>query len=175
MIILSLCAALLAAPAAAAPKAPNFKVSVVRNAPVTKINGLRDLKGKVVFLDFWATWCAPCVAGLPRVNALVDALKGEPVVFLSVTDEPAETIEAFRKTHEIKAWIGIDEPQSSLKAYRVSSRPAGYLIGKDGTLLATILPNDLKEKDLRDALAGRFAPQPSARRRPVKTAELTPE
>jgi thiol-disulfide isomerase/thioredoxin len=162
MIIPVLCAALLAAPASAAPKAPNFKVARVLNAPATKIRGLRDLKGKVVFLEFWATWCAPCVAGIPRTNRLIEGLKGEPVVFLSVTDEPAETIEAFRKTHEIKAWIGVDEAQSVLKAYRVSSRPAGYLIGKDGTLLAAILPNDLKEKDIRDALSGRFAPRPVA-------------
>ncbi|MFI5348676.1 MAG: TlpA family protein disulfide reductase [Elusimicrobiota bacterium] len=166
MIILSLFAALLAAPAAAAPKAPKLKIALVQNAPVSKINGLADLKGKVVYLDFWATWCAPCVAGIPHANQLVDALKGEPVVFLSVTDESAETIEKFRKTHEIKAWVGIDEAGSALKAYHVSSRPAGYLIGKDGTLLGTILPNDLKEKDLRDALAERFSSRPVKRPSP---------
>ena len=165
---MTLFAALLAAPAFAAPKAPNFKVARVLNAPASKIGGLAELKGKVVFLEFWATWCAPCVAGIPRSNRLIDALKGEPAVFLSVTDESAETIEAFRKTHEIKAWIGIDEAQSAFKAYHVSSRPAGYLIGKDGRLLAAISPGDLKEKDIRDALAGRFATRASARK-------LTPE
>jgi hypothetical protein len=83
-------------------------------------------------------------------------------VFLSVTDEPADMIEAFRRTHEIKAWVGIDEAHSALKAYHVMSRPAGYLIGKDGTLLASIFPDDLKEKDVRDAIAGRFVPRPVA-------------
>ena len=160
MKIATLCAALLAAPVSAAPRAPNFKIARVLNAPASKIGRLSELRGKVVFLDFWATWCAPCVAGLPRVNALIDALKGEPVVFLSVTDEPAATIETFRRTHEIKAWIGIDEAQSALKAYRVSSRPAGYLIGKDGVLLASISPGNLKEKDVRDAISGRFEPRP---------------
>jgi uncharacterized protein (TIGR03435 family) len=159
MKMLTLCAALLAAPAAAAPKAPNFKIAKVQNAPVAKIGGLADLKGKVVFLEFWATWCQPCVAGIPHVNRVIDSLKGEPVVFLSVTDEPAEMIETFRKTHEMKAWVGIDEAHSALKAFHVLSRPAGYLIGKDGTLLASIFPDQLQEKDLRDALAGKFAPR----------------
>ena len=159
MKTLTLCAVLLAAPAAAAPKAPNIKLAVIQNAPVPKIGGLADLKGKVVFLEFWATWCQPCVAGIPHVNRVIDALKGEPVVFLSVTDEPADMLATFRKTHEMKAWVGIDEAGSVLKSYHVSSRPAGYLIGKDGTLLASIFPDDLKEKDLRDALAGTFKPK----------------
>ena len=162
MKIAALFAVLLTSPAFAAPKAPNFKIAHVQNAPLSKIAGLSDLKGKVVFLEFWATWCQPCVAGIPHVNRVIDSLKGEPVIFLSVTDEPADVIETFRKTHEMKAWVGIDEAQSAIKAYHVMARPAGYLIGKDGTLLASIFPDDLKEKDVRDALAGRFAPRPVA-------------
>jgi uncharacterized protein (TIGR03435 family) len=162
MKIMTLCAALLASPAFAGSKAPNFKIAHVQNAPVSKINGLAGLKGKIVFLEFWATWCQPCVAGIPHMNRVIDALKGENVVFLSVTDEPADVIETFRKTHEMKAWVGIDEAKSAIKAYHVMGRPAGYLIGKDGTLLASIFPDDLKEKDVRDALAGTFAPRPVA-------------
>lgn len=159
MKTLALCAVLLASPAFAA-KAPDIRLPVVQNAPVTKIGGLADLKGKVVFLEFWATWCGPCVAGIPHVNRVIDSVKGEPVVFLSVTDEPADMIETFRKTHEMKAWVGIDEKGAMVKAYHATSRPAGYLIGKDGTLLASIFPDSLKEKDIRDALAGKFKPRP---------------
>ncbi|MBI2385780.1 MAG: redoxin domain-containing protein [Elusimicrobia bacterium] len=155
-------AALLASSSAAAPgpKAPELKIAKVFNAPVSEVKSLASLKGKVVFVEFWATWCAPCVAGVPRTNRLIDALKGEPVVFLSVTDEPADQIAAFLKTHEFKSWVGVDEARSSLKAYKVRGRPDGYLIGKDGTLLARIFPDSLKESDVRDAIAGRFTPVP---------------
>lgn len=155
-------AAVLAVPAGAAPaqKAPDLKIAKVFNAPVAEIKSLDSLKGKVVFVEFWATWCAPCVAGVPRTNRLIDALKGEPVVFLSVTDEPADMIAAFLKTHEFKSWVGVDEAMSSLKAYKVRGRPDGYLIGKDGSLLARIFPDTLKESDVRDAIAGRFKPVP---------------
>src|SRR3569832_1822026 len=77
MKTLALCAVLLASPAAAA-KAPDIKLPAVQNAPVSKIGGLADLKGKVVFLEFLATWCAPCVAGIPHLNRVIDAVKGEP-------------------------------------------------------------------------------------------------
>lgn len=153
-------AALLAVPAAAAPKAPDLKIAKVFNAPVSEIKGLDSLKGKVVFVEFWATWCAPCVAGVPRTNRLIDSLKGESVVFLAVTDEPADMVAAFLKTHEFKSWVGVDEAKSSLKAYKVRGRPDGFLIGKDGSLLARIPPDSLQESDVRDAIAGRFKPRP---------------
>lgn len=153
-------ALLLAAPSSAAPKAPEFKIAKVLNAPVVEIKSLASLKGKVVFLEFWATWCAPCIAGMPRSNRLIEALKGEPFVFLAVTDEPADMIAAFLKTHESKAWIGIDTARSSVKAYKNIGRPDGYLIGKDGTLLARVYPDQLRESDVRDAIAGRFAAKP---------------
>jgi uncharacterized protein (TIGR03435 family) len=154
-------AAVLAVPAgAAAPKAPEFKIAKVFNSPATEVKSLASLKGKVVFLEFWATWCAPCVAGVPRTNRLIESLKGEPVVFLAVTDEPADMIAAFLKTHEFKSWVGVDEAKSSFSAYKVRSRPDGYLIGKDGTLLTRIHPDSLKESDVRDAIAGRFKPVP---------------
>ncbi|HAH32874.1 MAG TPA: hypothetical protein DCL44_11230 [Elusimicrobia bacterium] len=143
-----------------AAQAPDFKIAKVLNAPVTSVKGLKDLKGKVVFLDFWATWCAPCVASLPHINRLHEALKGEPVVFIAVTDESTDTITAFLTTHEIKSWVGIDQKESSFKAYRVNGRPDGYLIGKDGTLLARIFPASLEEKEVRDAIAGNFKPKP---------------
>ncbi|HNW43158.1 MAG TPA: TIGR03435 family protein [Elusimicrobiales bacterium] len=155
-----LLAATLLPRAAYAEPAPDFKIAKVLNAPVKKIGGLKDLKGKVVFLDFWATWCAPCVASLPHMNKLNEALKGEPVVFIAITDESEEKLGPFLKTHEIRSWLGIDELEVSLKAFSVRSRPDGYLIGKDGTLLARISPQFLTEQDLRSAMAGKFTPRP---------------
>ncbi|OGS06830.1 MAG: hypothetical protein A2270_11695 [Elusimicrobia bacterium RIFOXYA12_FULL_51_18] len=148
------------AEAATGAAAPDFKIARVLNAPVSKVNGLADLKGKVVFIEFWATWCAPCVASIPHMNRLLEAVKGEPVVFIAVTDESTATINTFLKTHEMKSWIGIDQKKSSLKAFKVVGRPDGYLIGKDGKLLARISPGYLEEKALRAAIAGSFIPEP---------------
>ncbi len=155
-------AALLIVPAAHASRAPEFKIAKVFNAPLSEVKSLSSLKGKVVFLEFWATWCGPCVAGIPHTNRLIDALKGEPVVFIAVTDEPADMIAAYLKNHEMKAWVGVDEAKYSFKAYKNKSRPNGYLIGKDGTLLGRIFPDLLKESDVREAIAGKFKPRPES-------------
>jgi len=143
----------LAVPAAAATAAPRPKIPLVLNAPVDRLGDWSELKGKVVYVDFWATWCAPCVAALPRLNALIDSVKGLPVAFLSITDEDADTVRAFRKKREMKAWLGVDPKGASLRAFHVHQRPDGWLIGKDGTVLAHVAPDQLTEKAVRDAVA----------------------
>ena len=152
-------ALLLAVPASAA-KTPDFKIAKVLDAPVSKLDGIGDLKGKVVYLEFWATWCHPCVASIPRMNKIIEAMKGEPIVFLSVTDDSADTVETFLKTHEMKAWVGVDTKRSAFDAFGVYTYPSGYLIDKDGTLLARINPELVKESELRDAVAGKFGERP---------------
>lgn len=152
---------------AAAPKAPGFTLPVLLQAPAGAPKSLAGLKGKVVYLEFWATWCAPCVAGFPRTNRLIEKFAGQPVVFLAVTDEDPALIESWLKTHESKAWIGVDPTKASLVSYRVRGRPDGFLIGKDGALLARMSPESLTEEDLRAALAGRFAARPAFRPEPA--------
>ena len=143
-----------------APRAPDFSVAKVLGAPVAKVSGLKDLAGKVVYLEFWATWCPPCVAGIPRTNRLIEKLAGEPVVFLFVTDEPEEKIRPWLERREVKAWVGLDVAKKTLGPYKIRSRPKGFLIGKDGALLADIYPDHLSEADVRAALAGTFVPRP---------------
>jgi thiol-disulfide isomerase/thioredoxin len=151
---------LLAGPAAAATTAPRPKIPLVLNAPVAALGDWSELKGKVVYVDFWATWCLPCLAALPRTNALIDSLKGQPVVFLSITDEDAATVQAFLKKREMRSWVGVDERGASLRAFRVHERPDGWLIGKDGKILAHVAPDKLTEQAVRDALA---APDPPSK------------
>lgn len=149
-----------AAAAPKAPRAPEFSVATILGGPVKKVSGLKELEGKVVYLEFWATWCPPCVAGIPATNRLIDKLTGEPVVFLFVTDEPESKIGPWLKTREVKSWVGLDVEKKTLGPYKVHSRPEGFLIGKDGGLLAKIHPAALTESDVRAALAGTFAPRP---------------
>lgn len=175
--VIALAFGILVAGAQAAPKAPrapDFSVATLLGAPNTKVTGLNDLAGKVVYLEFWATWCPPCVAGIPRTNRLIDHLVGEPFVVLFVTDEPESKIRPWMKTHEVKAWVGIDVENKTLGPYKVRSRPRGFLIGKDGGLLAEIYPESLTEADVRAALAGTFVPRPVVwdKKAPPKTAAV---
>jgi thiol-disulfide isomerase/thioredoxin len=63
---------------------------------------LKQFEGKTIFLNFWATWCKPCIAEMPTIEKAKSILNKEDVVFLVASGESAEEIEAFRKAHSYK-------------------------------------------------------------------------
>ena len=85
-----LAAALVPAVAAAQPKAdepaPPLSVERLLNAPDDASAEWGALKGKVVVVEFWATWCAPCIASIPHLNELAEQFRDEDVVFISLVD-----------------------------------------------------------------------------------------
>ena len=60
-----------------------------------KEHSFSEFQGKVVFVNFWATWCEPCRAELPTIQKLFDRLKGEPVAVILISDEDAETVGSY--------------------------------------------------------------------------------
>jgi thiol-disulfide isomerase/thioredoxin len=73
------------------------------------------LKGKVVVLEFWATWCGPCVAAISHLNELADHFKDRPVQFIAITDEDENIISPFLKKKPIHAWVGLDTDKSMFR------------------------------------------------------------
>lgn len=117
---------------------------------------LADLKGKVVVVDFWAGWCAPCLTQLPAVAKLVKELEPKGVVLLAVNvGEKAEEVAAFAKEHPEAAGSVLDPESRIADAYGVTSIPALVVIGPDGTVKAVHSgePEDL-EATLRGELEG---------------------
>lgn len=94
---------------------------------------LAGLKGKVVVVEFWATWCGPCVAGIPHLNELHEKYGPKGLVILSLTDEKKEVVQAFIQKKPMKYALGCGS--QTLRAYGVNGIPQAFLIGRDGTLL----------------------------------------
>lgn len=109
---------------------------------------LKDAIGKqVIVLDFWATWCPPCVAGLPQLAEVAADFKGKPVGVYAVNlQEDVETIQKFLKDREIEINVLRDPEASVAEKYDVSGIPQTVLIGLDGRVhvVHVGLPNDLK-------------------------------
>ncbi len=94
---------------------------------------LSDYRGKTVILDFWATWCGPCVVGLPQVME-VAAERPDDVVLVAVNqDEDAETIETFLKTH---GWselnVALDDAGNAGRQYGVNGIPHTVVVAPNG-------------------------------------------
>ena len=92
----------------------------------------QTLAGKVVIIDFWATWCAPCRESFPFYQSLVEQHGGSVVVLgVSVDEEPAK-IADFAKETGVTFPLGWDEDQVVAKLYNPEKMPTSYLVDKNG-------------------------------------------
>ncbi len=107
-----------------------------------RMHDLAELRGKVVLINFWATWCPPCRREMPSMERLTQALKGEPFVALAVdVGEDADTIEAFTSQLETTPTFPIllDTRSRSMKAWKVSGLPTTFLVDKRGRIVASAI------------------------------------
>jgi uncharacterized protein (TIGR03435 family) len=105
----------------------------------------RATKGKVVVLEFWATWCAPCIAAIPHLNALVQN-SPKDVVFLSVTDEEEDRVRRFLAKHALKGSVALDTDGATTKAFGVHALPTTIIIDGDGVIVARTMPDRVTEE-----------------------------
>jgi thiol-disulfide isomerase/thioredoxin len=121
---------------------------------------LADLRGKVVLVELWATWCGPCVRGIPHLNDLHDRYGPKGLRILSFTDQSKKGIEAFVARMPITYTVGAG---SDLYAeYGVSGIPHAFLIGKDSKILWSGNPGEeALEKAITAAVDAVHAEPPS--------------
>ncbi len=140
---LAVSAATATATAASAPAAPKIGLNNGDLAPAFTLKTLdgktltRDgLKGKVVLLDFWATWCAPCRKALPELKDLQTKNTGKPVVIVSVSvDDSSKVVEDFVRNNGMgwpQAWDSGMRVTGGV--FRVDSFPSYVVIGADSRI-----------------------------------------
>lgn len=93
----------------------------------------KAFQGKVILLDFWATWCPPCIKSMPYFNSLHHELApaGFEVVAINV-DEDSNTAREFLTTHPVDYPIAFDPDGECPKIYDLKGMPSSYLIDKSG-------------------------------------------
>src|SRR5215813_4342402 len=125
-----------AAPRSAAPRAADLVGRDAIAFALEDLDGnrvdLQSLKGKVALLDFWASWCGPCVAELPHIEKLHRDLKDQGLVVLGVNNEDAEVARAFVKRKGYTFTTLVDEGREVSMKYGVSGIPHVFIIDREG-------------------------------------------
>ena len=113
--------------------APNFSLSDAQG----KFISLDSLRGQVVLLNFWATWCGPCQEEMPSIEALYQKYRdrGFTVLAVSVDEEGWEAIHAFLKRLPLSFMIVSDQDQSVGDLYKSLRIPETYVIDRDGKIV----------------------------------------
>jgi len=96
---------------------------------------LSDLKGKVIYIDFWASWCGPCRQSLPQYESLYKNLASEHFLILAVNlDEQRDDAEHFLKNHPVSYPVLLDPSGDSAREWSLSVMPSSYLVDAQGRL-----------------------------------------
>jgi thiol-disulfide isomerase/thioredoxin len=131
------------------PLAHSLTKQAPRPAPALKLkdldgtgHDLAQFKGRVVLINFWATWCPPCRREMPSMERLSQALKGEAFSVLAVdVGEDADTIEVFTSQLDTLPTFPIllDTKSRTLQAWNVGGLPTTFLVDKRGRIVASAI------------------------------------
>ena len=96
---------------------------------------LAEYRGKVVLVNFWATWCAPCRDEMPSIQRLKEKLAGKPFMVLAVNlDEPEARIRRFLTQMKVDFTVLLDPEGKAARAWEARVLPASFVIGPDGRI-----------------------------------------
>lgn len=110
-----------------------------------------DTKGKPAIVEFWATWCPPCRASIPHLNALNKKFKDKGLVVIGISDETKDVVEKFQKTLPMEYHVAIGGSAIEKKV-GINGIPHAFLVGKDGKVVWEGHPMRLTEAEIEKAL-----------------------
>jgi peroxiredoxin len=130
-----------AAPIATGMEAPGFALPPLDGGAEIS---LASLRGRVVFVNFWATWCKPCEDEMPAMERLYTQLRDQPFEMLAVSvDDGDEEVRAFRDRMALSFPILLDRDKQVAVAYQSFRFPETYLIDQEGILVGRFIgPKD---------------------------------
>jgi len=97
-----------------------------------KVVRLDEYKGKTIFINFWATWCKPCIEEMPSIEKAQAIMSDKEVVFLLASSEPIEEIKEFNKTHKYKfKYVHLENGET----LNIQALPTTFIINPKGNLV----------------------------------------
>jgi len=97
---------------------------------------LKDLRGPIVLVNFWATWCPPCRKEMPDLQSLYAQFKNQGVVVLSISDEESAKVSPFVAERDITYPVLLDPGRKVNEEFKVEGIPKSFVYDRDGKLVA---------------------------------------
>jgi peroxiredoxin len=131
--------------------APDFTLQTLQGGEIT----LSDYRGKAVVLNLWASWCPPCRAEMPALQAAHDTerQRGLEVIALNTTyqDQEADLID-FIQTYNLTLSIVLDQTGEVARQYNLHALPSTFFIGPDGVIEKVVIGGPMSEATIRSAI-----------------------
>lgn len=115
--------------------APSFELKTLKG----KIFKSSDLKNKAVILNFWATWCVPCIKEMPELNKAYTSFKNDDVEIIAINfSETRSEVDEFVKKYHLKFPVLLDKYGDVSQDYRVRNLPVTYFISPNGIIMDSV-------------------------------------
>ncbi len=128
-------------------QAPSFVLKDVEGNEVS----LEKLKGNVVLIDFWATWCAPCREELPYIEKIAEEFRGKGLVTLTISAEQGNIVSTFLSKNKYKIKSLVDSNKEVSSKYQVKGLPTAFVVDRDGKIVTHFI-GGRDEENLRNEL-----------------------
>lgn len=135
--------------------APPLQFTQLLQAPAGARTNWTALRGKVVVLEFWATWCEWCVVEIPHWNKLAATVDPAKFQFITVDDEDPKIVQGFLAKRKMAGWAGIDTTGKVFRRFGVEQRPTTVIVDGKGRIVAATQPQDIHAADLLAVAAGK--------------------
>lgn len=130
---------------------PNFDVKLLSGGTI----GKKDLKGSVAILDFWATWCRPCISEIPFYNKIHEEYGDRKVIVLGIVLDPGSesVLNAFVKKHKMAYRIGLGNYSIARDFGGIRSVPTTFIVDRKGAIRKVLIgASSIKEGKIRQQL-----------------------
>lgn len=135
LLLVLACGLLLSCGKKAEPKSPPVNFAVETDSAI--INGV-DLRGEVVYLDFWASWCVPCRASFPWMNEMQAKYSADGLKVIGVSlDQERALAKRFANEFEAEFQIGFDSSGELSNQFKVVQLPHSFIIGRNGAVVSS--------------------------------------
>ena len=112
--------------------APEFTLPARTGPPVT----LLDFRGKVVLVDFWASWCGPCRQSFPWMSSMIDRYAAQGFVIVSIDlDKSREAADEFLAKYRPPFIVAFDPAGKTAEAFDVDAMPSSFIVSRDGRIV----------------------------------------
>jgi thiol-disulfide isomerase/thioredoxin len=158
--------------ARAATPAPELKASDLKGAP----KSLADYRGKVVLLNFWASWCPPCLREMPSMERLRVKMAGRPLAVVALDSaETREEVDAYLSRMKLGFPILLDPEGSNTKLWKVFALPTTFLLDAEGRVRYVLTgPTEWDEGEALEIIESLLAELPT-RAKSRERGHLTPK
>ncbi len=131
-----------------------------------QFQGWQHLKGQIVVVDFWATWCPPCLPGLEKLQRFERQFAGQPIAFLTVARDEPNRVRKYFDEKGLDLLTFVEDDSRTFESWGVYGLPVVGIVLADGSLLGITPGENLTAELIEDLLSGKRPPLPPIYREP---------